>query len=334
MTATRRLGTARQVPAMITAAVVVSCAALAWAAGPDAPQQVADGSFRPVIARPEYPPGAGPVVLVDRAHNNFHAPDEHFVPFARLIGDDGYRVRGLHGPLTADALKGVAVLVIVNALADEDVDRWVLPTSPAFTAEEVGAVRDWVRGGGALLLIADHMPFPGAAADLARAFGLEFMNGFAIVEAEWDPLVFRRSSSTLRSHPITNGRSGEQVNAAVTFVAGQAFRATDDRVCPLLVFGPGVVSINMERAWVFDATTPRVNVEGWLQGAAVEIGAGRVAVFGEAAMFAAQLTGPRKTPTGMNAPIARENLQLLLNTMHWLSRAPGFDSRPGAARCR
>lgn len=38
-------------------------------------------------------------------------------------------------------------------------------------------------------------------------------------------------------------------------------------------------------------------------------------------MFSAQLVGPRRVAEGMNAPMARQNFQLLLNTMHWLSRA-------------
>jgi hypothetical protein len=41
-------------------------------------------------------------------------------------------------------------------------------------------------------------------------------------------------------------------------------------------------------------------------------------------MFSAQLAGPDKRPMGMNAPEARENPQLLLNLMHWLSRADGM----------
>lgn len=288
-------------------------------------QQVIDAAYRPRILEPTYPAGAGPVVLIDAGHNTFHARDEHFDQLAEILLQDGYRVAALRQPYSARALAGADLLIVVNALADRDVDNWVLPTSPAFTPEEVSAVREWVENGGSLLLIADHMPFPGAAADLGRAFGMEFMNGFAIVEAEWDPLVFRRSRSTMRAHPITEGRSaGERIDSAVTFVAGHAFRATNERICPLLIFGAGVVSINMERAWKFDDATPRVPVEGWLQGAAVEVGAGRVAVFGEAAMFAAQRVGPRRNPVGMNAPAANQNLQLLLNTLHWLSRVPGL----------
>jgi len=57
-----------------------------------------------------------------------------------------------------------------------------------------------------------------------------------------------------------------------------------------------------------------------------------VAVFGEAAMFAAQLTGAKGEPVGMNSLRASYNLQLLLNVLHWLSRAPGY-GRAAIRRC-
>jgi hypothetical protein len=51
---------------------------------------------------------------------------------------------------------------------------------PAFTPAECDAVRDWVRGGGALLLIADHVPWGDASAILARQFGVEMGLGIVI----------------------------------------------------------------------------------------------------------------------------------------------------------
>ncbi len=48
---------------------------------------------------------------------------------------------------------------------------------------------------------------------------------------------------------------------------------------------------------------------------------GRLAVFGEAAMFSAQLSGPDRRPMGMNAPVARDNYRYVLNILHWLSGA-------------
>ena len=88
---------------------------------------------------------------------------------------------------------------------------------------------------------------------------------------------------------------------------------------PLLVFGKGVVSLMPQVAWQFKPDTPEVSVEGWAQGAALRFGKGRVALFGEAAMFTAQLAGPQRTRVGMNSPDAPQNAQLLLNVLHWLT---------------
>jgi hypothetical protein len=41
-------------------------------------------------------------------------------------------------------------------------------------------------------------------------------------------------------------------------------------------------------------------------------------MFGEAAMFTAQLAGASKAKVGMNSEYAEENYKLLLNIIHWL----------------
>jgi hypothetical protein len=87
----------------------------------------------------------------------------------------------------------------------------------------------------------------------------------------------------------------------------------------VLVFGKGVVSLMPQTAWQFTKETPEVSVEGWSQGAVLRFGKGRVALFGEAAMFTAQLAGPQRTRVGMNSPDAPQNAQLLLNVLHWLT---------------
>ena len=46
-------------------------------------------------------------------------------------------------------------------------------------------------------------------------------------------------------------------------------------------------------------------------------GSGKVAVFGEAAMFTAQVG--RGGPMGMNDPEAQQNSQFVLNVLHWLT---------------
>jgi hypothetical protein len=47
-------------------------------------------------------------------------------------------------------------------------------------------------------------------------------------------------------------------------------------------------------------------------------GKGRLVLFGEAAMFTAQLAGPSQAQVGMNSEYAEENYKLLLNIIHWL----------------
>ncbi len=285
------------------------------------PGQQADPSYRIGVQRPEWAAEQGPRVAVDAAHNNFHTVDGRYQAFAQLLREDGFRVGSFDSLFSSGSLIDLDVLVISNALAAENAtpDRWRLPTYPAFTTEEVDSLVDWIENGGALLLIADHMPMPGAAALLATALGLEFTNTYAMRESQdgaRPPITFNRDNSTLQSHSITDGRNPpERVERVATFT-GQAFRG---EATPLLTFSAGVIALYPEVFAQFDESTRRHSVEGWYQGAVLERGQGRVAVFGEAAMFSAQVSG-RGNRMGMNAEIARENPQFLLNVMHWLTR--------------
>jgi hypothetical protein len=78
------------------------------------------------------------------------------------------------------------------------------------------------------------------------------------------------------------------------------------------------VSLMPDTAWAFKPETPKIHVEGWSQGAFRKFGTGKVVVFGEAAMFTAQLAGPARSRVGMNSELAPRNFQLLLNIIHWL----------------
>lgn len=310
---------------MIAGHVACSCAALsAFAAGllvsPAAAQQVADSSFTVPLIAPAYPPGAGPVVVLDEAHTNFHTLDGRYFVFGKVLQQDGYQVRPSRVPFTTGALAGVRVLVIANALHASNAGNWVLPTPSAFTATEVTVVRDWVTAGGSLLLIADHMPFPGAAGALAEAFGVHMRNGFAFDSSRTNSrFTFSRASGSLSAHPITDGRStAERVDSVVAFT-GQAFQV-DAPGRALMTLDRGTIVLEPKVASQFDEQTPSVAGAGLLQGAVLAFGKGRVAVFGEAAMFSAQLGGgARRVPMGMNDPAAPQNPQFLLNVMHWLS---------------
>jgi hypothetical protein len=92
-----------------------------------------------------------------------------------------------------------------------------------------------------------------------------------------------------------------------------------------MVLPADFVSLEPRVAWRFEATTPQRKVGGWLQGATRRVRSGRVAFFGEAAMFSAQRAGPQRAPMGMNAPAAAQNPQFVLNVMHWLTGVLGSE---------
>jgi hypothetical protein len=283
-------------------------------------QQVPDLEYRPPLPRPTHALGKGPHVAIDEAHHNFHTADNRYRPFAELLRRDGYRVSGFEKSFSADSLRGVEVLVIANSLHERNVKDWSLPTPSAFTKDEITAVKTWVEAGGSLFLIVDHMPFPGAAGELAQAFGVVFSNGYARPghRKEGVPDTFEPATG-LKESEVTRGRGEEEKVVKVATFGGSAFKIPKGAT-PVLEFGTGSVSAETKKAPGITPGAPEVAIDGWCQGAVLTVGKGRVAVFGEAAMFTAQRAGPKKLPMGMNAPGAEQNYRLLLNVMHWLSR--------------
>lgn len=282
-------------------------------------QQVVDTAYRLPSFTPAYAPDAGPTVLLDLHHHNFSVKEGNYDPFISILEKDGYKVKRNNEEFSAERLEVGDLLVIINAIAPENSNNWSLPVSPAFSEKEIKAVYEWVEQGGSLLLVADHMPFPEAAAGLGRKFGLQFMNGFAIDSVQWDPLLFKRSNATLSDHPITRGRNTEEQIDSVASFWGQAIQIMTEKQEGLLWFGKDVVSYNPDTAWRFRQDTPVIPVTGMCQGAAGSVGKGRVVVLGEAGMLTAQRTGPRAIPVGINSAIAKQNVQFILNVFHWLS---------------
>jgi hypothetical protein len=280
-------------------------------------QQIADTTFNPVIPRPEYARGKGPVVAIDEGHYNFHTAGGRYLPFARLLRADGYVVKEYPGQFKKTELKNVRILLIANALNQINTENWFLPTPSAFSTKEITVVRKWVEAGGSLFLIADHMPMGGAAADLAAAFGFTFTNGFAADTSSPGPAFFNRKDNTLLSCSITNGRNdSETVSKVVTFT-GQAFKIPAEATS-VIRFDERYLLLETDTAWVFNSNTKYTPIKDWSQGAYLKYGQGRVVMFGEAAMFTAQLAGPEAIRVGMNSDYAEENYKLLLNIIHWL----------------
>ena len=282
-------------------------------------QQVADTSFKPEINDPEYNEGEGPLIILDEAHNNFHKLEERFYSFGKVMRMDGYRIESGNEAFSEEFLKPVRILVIANAIHISDMEDWALPQQSAFTDEEIQAVNQWVKDGGRLFLIADHMPFPGAAEKLGASFGFEMVNGFAMREPRTRPDKFSRENGLLQVNEITEGRKkNEKINTVSTFT-GQGFKIPEGAES-IITLDDHYYSLNPDTAWQFHKNTPKIDLDGYSQGAYMNYGKGKVVVFGEAAMFTTQIAGKKKIKMGMNSKAAPENLQFLRNIIHWLDK--------------
>jgi hypothetical protein len=305
------------------AAALIAVAAFVTACG--APSQQADAKFDPRVEHPAYAT-AGPRVVIDEAHRNFHTASGRYRPFARLIGNDGYRVVPGRAAFTAERLESGDILVISNAEGPNN-HEW----GSAFTSQEIGAVHDWVSGGGSLLLIADHFPMGGAAEKLSQAFGVDMAKGMTedtlnCEGKETTSIVYSRENGLLASHPVTDGRNAEERVARVVAFTGQSVSVPSGAVAFLRLgatardFVPREPKI--EKVGGDTRITPQygdpVPAAGRAQGIALEVGKGRVVILGEAAMMTAQISGDGH-PFGMNVP-GNDNRKLALNIMHWLSR--------------
>jgi hypothetical protein len=279
-------------------------------------QQTADESFNPVIAQPMYNPGTGTTIYIDEGHNNFHTKDGRYKPFANLLAKDGYLVESLSGEFDSKTLENVKILVIANPLnATNTNNRWYLPTPSAYTEKEIFEIFKWVNQGGSLFLIVDHMPWPGATEELAKAFGFTFYNGFTLDVV--NPSYFLTNNGTIIQNVITTGRnSSEKVNI-IPNTEGQAFKIPPDAT-PILLFDNSSLMLMPDTAWNFHSKTPLVNIKGWSQSAYKLQGKGRIVVNGEASMFSAQIGQPGNRKMGMNRDDAPDNYKLLLNIIHWL----------------
>jgi hypothetical protein len=280
------------------------------------PPRTVDQSFRYIIKNPAYPEGKGPVVLIDEAHNNFHTAVSTYLPFANLLKQDGYVVERAKEKISTGLLSSGTIYVIADA--QPPFNRGDPPT---FFEEEIQILNDWVKKSGALFVITDHMPDPGAIEDLAFSFGIEVSNGYVMQgppPGRTGPTLFQKTDGSLADHPITEGRGpDEQVRQVATF-AGSAFRC-EEGFDAILILGDGFRSWIPKEYHKFPAGTPNIDVSGWYQGGVRAYGKGQIAFFAEAAMFTAQVFDNGRIKAGMNHPLGMDNARLLLNIVHWLS---------------
>lgn len=298
-------------------------------------QTLVDTAFDASVDDPLFSDGEGPLVLFDEGHNNWHTASGRYAPAADVLRNDGFRVAVHGGEFSARSVADASVLIVVSPIEDgiaraiadgidpEEIASWPLPVPSAYSPQEIDVLVDWVRGGGALMLIVDYMPLAGMSAELAAAFGVHLADGYAYDGNGENEPIFTRAEGSLRSHAVTDGRGpGERIESVRTF-GGTAFLVPYGAE-PLMLFGAGAEIVLPDVIPPPDtpppADAPRHLIEGWAQGAVLEVGRGRLALFGEHAAFTAQRF-PNGGVTGMNHPSATGNKQLLLNVVRWLTGA-------------
>ena len=172
-------------------------------------------------------------ILLDEAHHNLYAaPSDGYRSFVRLATEEGFAVTTNRLSFSPAGLASTDILLIANptgAGASASVDE---RAGSAFTEAEADAIREWVEGGGALLLVTDHYPTGAAAGPLARRFGVGLSGGWTDdpehrrtvpgYGAVFGYLVFSRTNGLMGAHPITDGRDASERVRAVATTTGES----------------------------------------------------------------------------------------------------------------
>ncbi len=284
--------------------------------------QGADLSYRYANDAPAYAEYTGPVILFGADNSVFVRNGSHRALAALALGD-GFRVAEQQQPLTGAALDGVGILVLINAYLDTFEDFPAISPPSAFSDAEIETIRKWVENGGSLLMLADHAPLGGGSSKLAAAFGFDFLNGYA-AETKYAESGVRRlevdftaQNGLNTEHPAVNGSTGRRPVVRFHCFGGQAF-IPPDGAQRVLTLPAGWSAIFTYRIASEITSAPRIDASGMAQGATLEFGKGRVAVFTEVAAFSAQLVGD-EAKIGFNTERGAENPEFVLALLRWLA---------------
>jgi hypothetical protein len=314
--------------ASLTAALVLA-ASYGVIAYRQAFRTVADSDYSPHIAEAHYK-SYRPRILFDAGHHNHHKLDGTYRPFRELLTADGASISPIEGAMTPAALEGADLLVIVTASSQPDPGN-----QPAFTAEEIDAIREFVKQGKSLLLVVDHFPFGDANRQLAAAFGFDLSGGMTFDPEHYDKasaddsqLVFSRANGLLGTHPINDGASASERVDAVTIFSGTSVSVPPGAVALLKLSERAedrAADYRVEREGNDIRTTVTygkpVPAGGRAMGIAMEFGGGRVVALGESAMLTSQYDRARKRRYGFATP-GYDNERFARNLVHWLVPKP------------
>jgi hypothetical protein len=260
-------------------------------------------------------------ILIDQGHHNVHNISGTYAVLAGTLRQAGLNISAHEGHFSSFSLAKADMLIIASPFPDfrdslvaraaraGEPFRWSSGAcQSAFAEDEIQAITEWVRNGGALLLILDHAPHGKTGGLLAAAFGVECRNVTTYDRTSRDPyidtteaatILFTRNKGLIGNHAILNG-----VDSLTTYTGGSL--SGPSQSTPLLL----LPSTAMDMDW--DPLTRKyrnIAATGRVQALAFEYGRGRVVVLGEAAM-----TNPEYTSRAN-----RGNWQFTLNILRWLT---------------
>ena len=256
-------------------------------------------------------------VAIDASHYNLHTANGGFRPLAKLLKNDGYDIVDFNKKIvTVSDLEGIDIFITANARPENRTHFNIQGSKNAYKEDEISVLKKWVSNGGSLLIIADHMPFAGAAENLIKAFDFNIINGFVGYKNQWPPNIFNVLNGTLQNNFFNSFML--KVDSLATYT-GSAFQIPK-KAYNILKFNHLDTLIIPDTAWVFRAFNKKINLENFSQGSVLEFGKGKVSIFGEAAMFTAQILTEDNLKVGLNNEnYGRGNILFVLNLFHYLS---------------
>ena len=261
-----------------------------------------------------------PAVAIDAGHENADAVSGFFKPLSGLLGRDNYRVVPFTGPFEAEPLASVDLLVVSTAgRAAASAGK---SASAAIGDRECDLVRDWVRGGGSLLIVAGETPFTGETDRLAARFGVQTGGGRVFDRVSGGgmttALEFSRANGRLDEHPILRGSGRAGQIARVLSAGGESLSVPRGAAILLKLSGTAREAMTRDdlEAEEFAARQEAgisgsfsIPVAGRGLAIALSFGKGRLVVLGDPYL----VSGP-----GLSVS-ETDNRQFARNVVHWLS---------------
>ena len=272
-----------------------------------------DPNFATQIEKPSFEAERGPLIVVDKGHNNFFVTTGLITPLLDLLKSDGYRIDFSDRKIDLATLGRADIFLVITPMSSAYND-FAEEFTEAYSPEELVVLESWVREGGSLIVFSEHFPFDIAVSGLLEAFGISTSIGVTIdhdfSNENAGEIVFERDRLE-ESHPIV---AGKRSVTKVASYGGSALR------------GGGYTNILKLSGHAMNVSRNWLGVEGGpvgsgnSQGLAGFHGDGRVAAFGDSNGFAAMIfeVDGSEDFVGMNDE-AYDWRNLVLNTFDWLS---------------